>query len=208
MTTTTFDLRRAFDTIFSRAGSPAGEGENGDAAGSTDPPLPADASTEGDQDTGEQDAEDDVKNPRIKQLSDEAAKHRNNAKAEKERADAAETKATDLASALREARMFNAFVVAGIGKIADVEAAWKLADKVGVTVGDDGTITGMDEVIAKTLERYPYLSPQPASDAPEELVDKFPALQPSGRQTNGKAKLGDSLNRKALEGKFPALRSR
>lgn len=206
MTTKTFDLRRAFDAIFSRAGSPAGEGEHGDATGSTDPPPPADTGTEGDEGTGQQ--EDDVKNPRIKQLSDEAAKHRNNAKAEKERADAAETKATDLASALREARMFNAFVVASIGKVADVEAAWKLADKVGVTVADDATITGMDEVVAKTLERYPYLSPQPASDTPEELADKFPALQPSGRQTNGKAKLGDSLNRKALEGKFPALRSR
>lgn len=100
--------------------------------------------------------------------------------------------------------MFNAFLLASSGQVADPDAAWKLADKTGVTIDDDGKVTGMDDVITKTLEKYPYLSPKPADDnAP--LVDKFPALQPSGRQTNGKAKMGEGLNRRTLESKFPAL---
>jgi hypothetical protein len=192
------DLRRAFVGM-ERAGAPAEEeGEQNTEPAS--PPPPADDGNEGA-------GEDEVQNPRIKQLSDEAARHRTTAKAEKERADAAEAKTTDLEAALHEARMFNAFILAAVGKVADVDAAWKLADKVGATLAEDGAVSGMEDVVAATLRKYPYLSPKPAEDLPEGLGDKFPALQPSGRQTNAKRQDG-ALNRSALASKFPALRRR
>lgn len=200
-----FDLRQAFAAIGSRAGSSAGEGGEADSAPPAGSPPPANAGAEEDgADLGTQLSEEEIKSPRIKQLSDEAGRYRHTAKAEKERADGAEERANELETALREAHMFNAFLLASNGQVADADAAWKLAEKSEVTIDDDGKVSGMDEVVAATLQRYPYLSPKPVEE-PGSLADKFPALQPSGRQTNGKAKPKDGLNRRALESKFPAL---
>ena len=101
--------------------------------------------------------------------------------------------------------MFNAFLLASNGQVADPDAAWKLADKAEVTIDDAGKVTGMDEVIAATVQKYPYLSPKPVDDVSAPLADKFPALQPSGRQTNARTNIDKGLNRRVLESKFPAL---
>ena len=162
--------------------------------------------------------ESDVKNPKLKALSDEAARHRMNAKAEKERADAAEAKATELETRtteleerLHDQLIRGAFLLATTGKVTDSEAAWKLADMSKVLVEDDGTVKGMDEAIAAVVKQYPYLQPEDpdaVDDTTKALRDRFPALQPSGRQTNGTRQGDNPVNLTALERKFPALRNR
>lgn len=75
---------------------------------------------------------------------------------------------------------------------------------------EDGTVTGMDDAIAATVRQYPYLTPEDpdAVDATTKaLRDRFPALSPSGRQTNAR-KVPDAANLTVLEKKFPALRNR
>lgn len=109
-----------------------------------------------------------------------------------------------LENSLRDLCTENALLKAAAGKVSDVDAAWKLADKVGITLNDDGAITGMDDVIATTVERYPYLAPKPTEEVEPILAGKFPALVPSGMQTN-KRKSGDNdtLNRAALGSEVP-----
>jgi hypothetical protein len=196
----TFDLRLAWPT-FAPAGRPEGEAGEGGADEDTDDLEPL--------------TEDEVKNPRLKKLSDEAAKRRNQAKAEKERADAAEARLKEfegqantetLLGQLREGQMENAFLKMAFGKVADVDAAWKLADKAGVTITNEGTVEGLDEVLAKVLEKHPYLTPKPAEQVDKELADRFPALTPSGRPNNGRKNDKDAVDYSVLEKKFPALR--
>lgn len=157
-----------------------------------------------------------MKNPRIKQLSDEAAKHRTKAKAERERADAAEAKLkefegqanTSLLGQVREGQMENAFLRVAFGRVADVDAAWKLADKTGVTITNEGVVEGLEDVLTKVLEKHPYLLPKPAEQVDKDLADKFPALTASGRPNNGKRGSTDSVDYEKLAKQFPALRSR
>src|SRR3712207_1343221 len=97
MTTTLHDLRLAWLPTILRAGSTAGEGDGEPAA---DPPPPAgEGGADGDQ--PDEPTEEELRNPRIKKLSDEAAKHRVTAKTEKDRADAAEARATKAEGALK-----------------------------------------------------------------------------------------------------------
>ncbi len=197
-----------------RVGCPAGEGEggSGEGGGTPDPSsLPA-----GEGGAGE--GEGDVKNPRLKQLSDEAARHRMNAKAEKDRADAAEAKATELETRtteleerLHDQLIRGAFLLATTGKVTDSEAAWKLADMSKVLVEDDGTVKGMDEAIAAVVKQYPYLQPEDSGsvdDTTKALRERFPALEPSGRPMNSRPQGDNPVNTAALERKFPALRNR
>jgi hypothetical protein len=192
------DLRTAWLPTLPRAADTAGEGGDGDPA-APDPPAPADNTTD---DGGPELSAEEIANPRIKELSDENARHRHVAKAEKERADAAEATVGELTEALHTARMEAAFVRAGFGILDDLDAAWKLADKAGVTITDDGTVTGMEEVVTKLLDRYPYLHvPDPEPWQP-------PPTEPSGRRTSGRRTTGEATNRSVLETKFPALRHR
>ena len=157
----------------------------------------------------------------MKELSDEAARHRVNAKAEKDRADAAEAKATaletrttELEERLHDQLIRGAFLLATTGTVTDSEAAWKLADMSKVLVEDDGTVKGMDEAIAAVVKQYPYLQPEDeskVSDNEKVLRERFPALQPSGpsgRPMNARHQGDNPVNTAALERKFPALRNR
>ena len=85
----------------------------------------------------------------------------------------------------------------------DLEVAWKLADQSAVTVGDDGTVTGFDDVIATTLERYPYLVPD---DEPLLPFQPLPTAS-SGRPTERRIP-ATQTNQRLLEAKFPALKKR
>ncbi len=141
-------------------------------------------------------------------MSDETARYRLSAKAEKERADAAEAKATELEERLHDQLVRGA---ATIGKVTDSEAAWRLTDLSAVRVREDGTATGMEEAIAVTVRAYPYLAPEDpdkVDGTTKALRDCFPALEPSGRPTNGPPKGAEAANLGALERKFPALRNR
>lgn len=80
--------------------------------------------------------------------------HEKIAAREKERADRA-------IAQLKETRLQAAFVMAATGKVNDVEAAWRLADLEGVSVSDDGKVSGdIEKVVTKTVERYPLLKGQ------------------------------------------------
>ena len=82
-----------------------------------------------------------------------------------------------------------ALLLAAAGKVTDSEAAWKLADMSKGLVEDDGTVKGMDEVIAVVVKQYPYLQtedPGSVGDDEKVLRERFPALEPSGRPMNAR----------------------
>ncbi len=107
-----------------------------------------------------------------------------------------------------------AFLRAAWGKVSDPETAWKLAAKDGITVTDEGDVSGVDEALAALLDRYPYLSPtesEPVDDDTKVLQEKFPALKPtspSGRQDAGRKTQLPNATLGKLVKQFPALRSR
>ena len=109
------DLRRVL--MVARASRPAGEEGEGFLSPGT-PSSPAE-DEEGDDEHSEPDASESkqVRNQRLKSLSDECAKHRNNAKTEKERADAAEITLAESTSTINELRKHNAFLIAAAGKV-------------------------------------------------------------------------------------------
>lgn len=54
---------------------------------------------------------------------------------------------------ITEWTMQNAFLRAAGNPLADVDAAWKLADRACLTVVDDGSVDGVDEVLAQVIEK-------------------------------------------------------
>lgn len=80
-------------------------------------------------------------------------------------------------------------------------APWKLADQSLAKVDDDGTVTGMKELVQSVIRNYPYLERQP---------DTQPMALPGsgGTPANGRRNETDVASRAALEKKYPALRSR
>ena len=202
----TQDLRRVFSVA--RAFSTAG-GEGPDELG--DPSSPADPDDEDDteDDTDDTDDAKAVRDPKLQKLSRESARYRTEAKAERERADAAEARVQTLLSQ----RMEDRFFVSAAGKVTDIEAAWKLADKASITMQDDGTIVGTDEAVAAVIERYPALVTGAADDTDDEgdfVPDAFGSgfgtggLPHSGRP-NGKKPDNKSTSDAILAKKYPAL---
>jgi hypothetical protein len=178
-------------------------------------PAPPPGSPAGEEGEGEE-----IKNPRIKELSEEAGRHRLNAKAEKERADRAEAELAALkapgegggeaagkgsAETIRSLRLQLAFLKANLTRtepFKDVEAAMRMVDFGGVQVDESGTVTGLDEAIAYVAKKYPYM----VNDSPATRLASAPADVASGRPNNGARKGPEVLNRAVLEKKFPALR--
>lgn len=136
------------------------------------------------------DSEDGGDEPsRIKQLSDEAAKYRTRAKAADERADQAD-------STIRDLRIENAFIRHALPLVDDVTAAWKLADHALAKVDDDDNVTGMKELVQSVIRNYPYLEGQP---------DTMPMALPGsgGSPINGRRQTDDVTSRAVLEKKYP-----
>ena len=198
----THDLRHAWDT-FHHAFRPAGD----DGAETRNPAdaSPADGGSTDDAETDHAGSGNDpVRDVEKKRLSDEAAARRNEAKAERARADTAEAALSASAETITGLRQHNAFLTAAAGRLTDLDAAWKLADTTAIVIADDGSATGTDDVIAGLLDRYPYLASDDA--ALTEPFQPYPT-EPSGRPLNGrKEQLGARGNRQVLEGKFPALK--
>jgi hypothetical protein len=189
-----YDLRHAWPS-FRHAFRPAGD-DGAEFSDSADD-SPADGGP-ANTDTG---ADDIVRDAEKKKLSDEAAARRNEAKAERARADAAEAALATSAQSITELRQHNAFLSAAVGRLTDLDAAWKLADASQIVIAEDGTPTGTDDVITGLLERYPYLAPV----EPLEPFQPLPTL-PSGRPLNGRKLHQNEPTRHVLEGKFPALK--
>ncbi|MFT3854175.1 MAG: hypothetical protein QM733_15745 [Ilumatobacteraceae bacterium] len=195
-----YDLLGLF-TNRHRAEMPAGEDDDGSSEDDT-----SDESTDDTGDGGTPPpADEDTRDPRIKQLCDENAAHRHKNKELQKALDEATAQLTSLPetqAALVEARQHNAFLIAAFGRVDDLEAAWKLADRTTLTVNEDGTVTGAAELVDALCERYPYLVP------PADTPYVPPPTEPSGRPANGRRFRRTDPNRTALENKFPALRGR
>ncbi len=197
---TMFDLRLAFARHYFRM--PAGE--DGSAPGED----------EGQDDNDDNDNDDqDVDNPRLKQLSDEAAKYRRKMKEWRQRAEEAEAKAGDTVRTLRLELAFER--LATRAKITDIEAAWRLVedDLKAVKVEDDQVdAERMQQIVDHVVERYPYLRDDYASQKEEGEGD--PPSSPSGTSTNaasgrpvnGRRRSDAGADFGALARKFPALR--
>lgn len=147
-------------------------------------------------------------NPVLKKLHDEAARHRNRAKA-------AEEQVASLTAENRNLRLRMEFNEAAIyADLTDPDAAWKLAadELATVCIDEDGTVHSerVGEIIANVAERYPYLVAAPAPTAEEQaLQDRFPALVPSGSSAERRRRPSrPALDTAYLARKFPALRKR
>lgn len=223
----TFDMRQAwlntlvsaFEELEDPEGAPEGQdGETG-SAGETESTSTDDASGG---------ATDDVKNPRLKELSDEAAKRRVEAKAEKDRADALAAKLreyedkdkSELEKAQRDAKELgdkvetleaqlstaqlelSFFRSGAAAQLQDPADALKFLDLTSIKAGDDGTLPDKEVLAAVNdlLKRKPYLAKSPGDngDGPDD---------PSGRTSNSRKGKKD-LDRQTLEEKFPALKGR
>jgi hypothetical protein len=224
--TTTTDLRPAFAAALKlRTFMPPEDDDTGPSpADDADKPVGVgggDAAGEGDEQEPAELTDDEVKNPRLKELSDEAAKYRRLRREEKEKREAAEARVAELEKATpdeavqaenRSLKLELAWeratrTVAWTDSGAD--GAWKLAqDQLPAVLNDDGTVdaTRLGEVINDVLRRYPFLVAQEEEPPP---ADAFPHSHPSGPATNGKkVVLSPATDRAVLERKFPALRSR
>ncbi len=199
------DFRFLFAEVRPRFGMPAGESEEEQQEqspaepDSTSAPASEDEHTTGQEGVGDEDEDGAIRNPRIKALSDENKRHRLAAKQERERADGLQERVSTL-------MLENAFIKASAGRISDFDAALKLMDRTGITITPEGEVTGIDEALAKVIERYPYVADEDGP-ADTDLNTTLAGLQPSGRPANGKRSAGPAgANNKVLRDKFPALR--
>jgi len=200
-----FDLRQAFttDTAWSSETDEARPAPEPPAENDTTDDAAGDDEQEGE--AGDQLTDDEIKNPRVKALSDEAAKHRNRAKQAEDQATTLTAEVAALTDQVRTLRLQVAFSAAAHSAgLTDTDAAWKLAaeDLTAVTVADDGNIDieRISAIVQHVAERYPYLATAPTPSA----RDAFPA-EASGRPIGRKASAG-SISQASLEARFPALR--
>lgn len=205
MTTDLYDLTTAFN--LTRLFSPEPEPPSGDEDGEPSPDDSDDGhgSDDSGEGSGDDGNDDDVDNPRIKELSDEAAKWRRQFRAAEERIKALvdANGAEALQTENRELRIRLEFERAG-GDFTDLEAAWILAQQHLPTVktDDDGTpdAARVREIAAYVAKHHPYLVGAP------EGAERATPTEPSGRPANGKRKSSQGATQQVLESKFPALR--
>lgn len=231
-----FDLRSAFDVLHTLAGMPDGEGEgegnSGEGSGSGGDEGTG-SSGAGDEGAGEGTNTDDVKNPKLKALSDEAAQHRVKAKELQEALDRANTRLKEIddkdKSELEKAQSDAAELKSKLETAQETvkEQAVKLAffesgaaaqfrsparalvllrdDLKDITPDEDGKVDAkaIKEKADALLKSDPYLKAEGGEE--EEEGGDGSSETPSGRQTNGRRSKSE-LDQEALKSKFPALR--
>ena len=227
-----FDLRAAFAlALGTTAGAPDDPPSPPAAgAGSFDDGEPGDTTAGTVVGHAEEEGEDDqeaIKNPRMKELSDEAAKYRRQRREAVERAEAAEKRIKELeaegglkqqvATLTDDNRSLRLRLVferaASIVGCKDMDAAWKLAAEglAAVDVKDDTVDENkVGEIVTHLTERHPYFfawdDEQDTGTADKK--DAFPQ-EASGRPMNGKRHTSDSTTDTAVLAKrFPALHRR
>lgn len=192
-----------------------------------------DADDEDDEDDSDDDADDEDDKPkgktskRVKQLSDENARHRTKNKELRTELDGlkaelkqlkdkdkpedektSEKLATleqdnqQLADSVRELRIQNAFLKSNEYKWKNPQTALRLADLSEVEIDDDGEVTGLKEALKKLAKSESYLIASGDDEDDEDEGQGRQAGQPTGGRGKGKA----NANRDRLLEKYPALR--
>lgn len=196
-----FDLRAAFGRHYFLM--PADEDGSADNAGGEDD------GQEGDNDNGSD-------NPRIKQLSDEAAKYRRERNEARQQLNELKSgKGGNQEDTVRTLRLELSFErLATRAKITDIETARRLVedDLKGVKV-EDGKVDGdrMQQIVDHVVERYPYLRDDysPQKDTGEADPPSLPSDQStSGRPVNGRRRSDAGIDARAIAKKYPALSRR
>jgi hypothetical protein len=175
------------------------QGATGGANGSDDE---ASGSSADDAGTAGEDGEDgNVRDPRVKALSDENAKWRRRVRdLEGELADREVTRA-DVHDLIVE-KEFYRFAA---GRVADLGAAFKLADRKGIAPNEDGSITGVEEMVNKVIQHYPFLAAD-YEDTPTQRTTKVPDGPKEGGSATNRRKTGKPITTTStLRKKFPAL---
>ncbi len=210
---TTFDLRLAFPRHYFRMPADEDERRRTEAARSAGGEEEGGGTGNDDDDNDNQ----DVDNPRLKQLSDEAAKYRRERNEWRKRAEEAEAKVGDAnaGETVRTLRLELSFErLATRAKITDIEAAWRLVedDLKAVNIDDEGVVDAerMQQIVNHVVERYPYLrddyAPQKEEGDPSSSPSGTSTNAASGRPVNGRRRSDAGADFGALARKFPALR--
>jgi predicted RNase H-like nuclease (RuvC/YqgF family) len=188
--------------------------------GESEEEKPGDESSESEDHSED---EDKTKDPRIKELSDENARRRNEAKrladeltkaqarlkeiddADKSETERLNSKITELEernkaliAANKELSIKNAFLADKKHAWRNPDSALKLLDLSEVDIDDDGKISGLDKAIKKLADSDSYLL---------EPTDEDTGLpkQPSGDRTRQQPKDKAAKSREDLIKRFPAL---
>lgn len=159
------------------------------AGGSGEPPP---------EEEGEEEHEEG--DPRIKELSDEAAKYRVKAKD-------AESRAESATSELRAARVELAVRREAAKRdkpFADLDVVMKVLDLDAIATDNDGQPVEVGTALEHLADRHPYLL---AEQAPSGGGKVDPSAHvPSGTSMNRDRNVGKGIDTKKLAAKYPALR--
>jgi hypothetical protein len=143
-------------------------------------------------------SEEQDKDPRIKQLSDEAAKYRVRAKEAEGRAESVETE-------LRGARVELAVRREAVKRdkpFADLDVVMKVLDLDTIATDESGEPVEVGAALDRLGDRHPYLLAEQAT--PVERTDPS-KLVPSGTSMNRDKNKGKGIDYKKLAAKYPAL---
>lgn len=182
--------------------------------------------SEDEESDDQDDRSDESKNPRIKELSDENAKRRNEAKRlQKELEDAQkrlkeiddagrsetdrlkakveelEKQKTELAEGNQKLAIKNAFLADKTHEWRNPASALKLLDLSEISINDDGDVTGLKDAIKKLADSDSYLL------APKD-EDTGQTKEPSGDKTPARKKTKQESSREQLVQRFPGLANR
>lgn len=174
---------------------------------------------------GSEGNDDDGRDPRVKELSDEAARRRIENKELKAQLDSAmqqlkaiedkdksevekatarvaefEAKVAEMEAALQKERIQNAFLSSNKYTWHNPERALALVDLSEVSIDDDGSVSGLDKALEKLAKSDPYLIKSTDDSAP---TGGSPSGTPAG---SGSKKDKGAADRDKLLAKYPALR--
>jgi hypothetical protein len=170
---------------------------------------------EGDE---EQDDEGEEEPPKTRPER-QAAQYRTQRNTARKERDELRTEVYELKEKLKEAgekgtgderdalRMELAFARAAGSQFVDADAAWKLADRALMSVGDDGSVTGAEEAVEALAETNPFLLAPAPDDRPDP--NPFQTASKSGRVMNGRKKTAGEASTydvARLQKTYPALR--
>jgi hypothetical protein len=108
---------------------------------------------------------------------------------------------------IKELRLDKAFLTDNTHDWHNPQAALQLADRTGITVGDDGKVTGLKEALEAVAKAHPYLL-KPKAEGTTETGQSAASTGVTGVAGQGSASGQGNAGRAVLERKFPALKGR